>query len=98
MGRNLKQIGIIRLYQKNEIVDATPVRGYNFFMDIKEIRMQTNMSQQKFADYFGIPKHSLQNWEYGVTKPPAYVINMIERILTLEKCINTLKPEKTDKG
>lgn len=62
-------------------------------MGIREIRKQTNMTQQKFADYFGIPIHSLQNWEYGVTKPPAYIVSMINRILSLEEYIRNIKPQ-----
>ena len=53
--------------------------------DIKELRKQLNMSQGQFAEYFGIPKHTLQQWEQGLRTPPAYVFSMMKRILELEK-------------
>lgn len=54
-------------------------------MTIKEMRTATGMSQAKFSAYFGVPTHTLQCWEQGVRKPPAYVAAMMERILRLEK-------------
>ncbi len=39
------------------------------------------MTQTEFGNLFGIPMHTIQNWEYGERKAPDYVINMIEEIL-----------------
>jgi DNA-binding transcriptional regulator YiaG len=52
--------------------------------EIRELRKQYNMPQSQFADYFGIPKHTLQQWEQGLRQPPAYVFSMMKRILELE--------------
>lgn len=30
---------------------------------IKELRTAAGMTQQAFADYFGIPKRTIENWE-----------------------------------
>lgn len=53
-------------------------------MTVREIRYQLGWSQRKFAEYFGIPVVNVQHWEQGVAKPPAYVVQMLERIVKLE--------------
>lgn len=30
---------------------------------VKSLRKASGLSQQKFADYFGIPKRTIENWE-----------------------------------
>ena len=48
---------------------------------IKELRNTTNMSQNKFASYLGIPVANIQHWEQGVTNPPNYLISLISRVM-----------------
>lgn len=55
---------------------------------IKELRMQTGMSRQQFADYLGIPRGTIRNWEQGVSKPADYFINLIEKLLIYETIIH----------
>ena len=50
-------------------------------MSIKDMRLQTGLSQSKFAKLLDIPVANIQKWEQGVCNPPEYVIGMIERIL-----------------
>ncbi|MCR5250076.1 MAG: helix-turn-helix domain-containing protein [Lachnospiraceae bacterium] len=57
-------------------------------MTIKEMRTKLHMSQQKFGDYFNIPLRTIQRWEYGKSVPPAYTVEMIQKILVLEGKIN----------
>ena len=61
-------------------------------MTFKEIREKTGLGQKEFADYFGIPRRSYQNWEFYESgnnsqgrKPPEYIKEMILRILDLEE-------------
>ncbi len=51
---------------------------------VKDLRLQTGMTQAKFAAHFHMPVTSISAWEQGVRKPPEYVILMMERILRLE--------------
>ncbi|MDY4771502.1 MAG: helix-turn-helix domain-containing protein [Lachnospiraceae bacterium] len=53
-------------------------------MTVKEIRIQTGMSQKEFAEYFEIPLRTLQEWEQERRTPPDYVLGMIQKILKLE--------------
>jgi Predicted transcriptional regulator len=54
-------------------------------MTIQELRKSTAMSQSKFSAYFGIPTATLQDWEHKRRTPPPYIIDMMKRILELEK-------------
>lgn len=44
--------------------------------DIKAIRERLDMTQQEFADLFGVNVHTLRNWEQGRRRPegPARVL------------------------
>ena len=54
-------------------------------MNIKEIRLATNMSQKAFADYFNIPVRTLQDWEAGKRTPPVYVVELIKYKIEKER-------------
>jgi len=59
---------------------------------VKEIRADLGMTQQKFSDYFGIPKRTIQDWERGLRTPPTYVI----RLLNLAAAVYRQDPRATD--
>lgn len=52
---------------------------------IKDIRASTHLSQAGFAERYNIPKRTIENWESGVSVPPAYVIEFIEYRIKNEK-------------
>ena len=59
-------------------------------MTIKELREQSGMSQAEFAEYFNIPKRTIQNWEWeGVNKQgrkcPEYLLKLMKYKLDNEK-------------
>ena len=54
-------------------------------MDIKKLRARVRMSQRQFAEYFNIPKRTIENWEGGQRKPPPYVVELIEYKIRKEK-------------
>lgn len=51
---------------------------------MKEFRQSTGLSQSKFAEYFGLPLRTLQEWEQGRHNPPPYVLDLLKRIWKLE--------------
>lgn len=53
-------------------------------MTILDMRRKLNWSQSKFAKYFDIPVHTLQNWEQGLRNPPDYVVKLIKRVLVAD--------------
>ena len=46
-------------------------------MTIKEIRAAVGMTQQEFADYFGISKRTVESWEGGKRNIMDYVLDLI---------------------
>lgn len=52
-------------------------------MTIKDLRARTGLTQREFAEHFGIPRRTIENWEAGVNQPPQYVISLLE--IAIEK-------------
>lgn len=61
-------------------------------MSIKQLREQTGLSQQKFGNFLGIPKRTIEDWEQGLRTPPAYVVELIEYKLRKEGVIADNRP------
>ena len=56
-------------------------------MTIKELRTASGMTQQAFAEYFGMSKRNVENWEGGKNTPPEWVLKLIEYKLRNEGLI-----------
>lgn len=53
-------------------------------MTIKEIRGLTGLSQARFGAKYNIPTHTIEVWEMGIRKPPAYVLELLERCVVAD--------------
>lgn len=53
-------------------------------IEIQKLRIKTGLSQSKFAEKFGIPKATLQDWEHK-RRNPRYIVNLINEILEKEE-------------
>ena len=57
-------------------------------MNIKEARQAAGLSQAKMSTLFEIPKRTIESWESGERKPPAYVERLIvEKLRQMKKSI-----------
>lgn len=56
-------------------------------MTIKELRTACGMTQQAFADYFGMSKRNVENWESEKSSPLDWVLDLIEYKLRKEGLI-----------
>ena len=56
-------------------------------MNIRDLRTLSGMTQQAFADYFGISKRAVESWEGGQRKCPEYLLQLMEYKLRNEKII-----------
>lgn len=54
-------------------------------MTFKELREQSGMSRTRFAEYFGIPYRTIQNWELELRECPEYLLDLMEYKLNSEK-------------
>lgn len=46
-------------------------------MTVLEMRKATGMTQKAFAEYFGIPKRNIEDWENGRAECKPYLINLM---------------------
>ena len=60
-------------------------------MTIKKLREAAKMTQKQFADYFFIPKRTIENWEGGANSCPEYLKRLIEYKLIKEGFIEEEK-------
>jgi DNA-binding transcriptional regulator YiaG len=56
-------------------------------MTIKDLRTASGMTQKAFAEYFGIPKRTVENWEGGQRECPSYLLSLIAYKLEKEGLI-----------
>ena len=56
-------------------------------MTFKELREQSGMTRTQFAEYFGIPYRTVQDWELDNRKCPDYLLKLMEYRLKNEGLI-----------
>lgn len=56
-------------------------------MTFKELRQASGMTQKEFAEYFHIPKRSIENWDGGTAKVSEYWLELMEYKLKKENII-----------
>ena len=63
--------------------------------ELLELRKKTGMNRREFCEYFGIPYRTVQDWELGSRKMPAYLLSLMQfKVDTL----NVHKDKKTKKA
>ncbi len=50
-------------------------------MDIKEMRIKLNLSQEALAHILGVSYHTISRWERGLSKPSPMALKNIKAIL-----------------
>lgn len=63
---------------------------------IRSIREALQLSQSQLAEKFNIPVSSIQSWEHGLRRPPAYVPEMMIRISQLESELAMIQRPEED--
>jgi putative transcriptional regulator len=58
-------------------------------VDVKELRDELSMSQQEFADAYGIPLRTVQSWEQGARHPDATARAYLQTISSLPKQVRS---------
>lgn len=51
------------------------------------LREETGMNRKKFAEYFGIPYRTMQDWELGKRRTPEYLLRLMEYKIHTEKLL-----------
>ena len=47
-------------------------------MTIKDLRKATGMTQKAFAEYFGIPKRTIEDWEGNKARCSQYLLDLMQ--------------------
>lgn len=63
---------------------------------LKKAIEDTGMTQKAFAEYFGIPVRTLQDWLAGKRKMPDYLLRLMIYKLEIEKKVEGLSEELED--
>lgn len=56
--------------------------------ELIKLRTKTGMNRREFADYFGIPYRTMQDWELGNRKMPDYLLRLMEYKIEMEALIS----------
>ena len=77
--------------------EATGVRETKVWVvDVKDIRRELDMSQQEFAEAYGIPLRTVQSWEQGARYPDATARSYLRTIASMPKQVRSaLQKQKT---
>ena len=60
---------------------------------LEAAREQSGMTQKEFANYFGIPYRTVQDWFAGRRQMPEYVLRLIIYKLEMEKKVKGISKE-----
>ena len=63
-------------------------------MTFKEFRKLSGMTQKAFAEYFGIPKRTVEDWDRGARKCPEYLLDLMRYKLEHEGIIESESNQK----
>lgn len=74
-------------YMKGEVTGLRVTKVW--VIDIKELRDELAMSQQEFADAYGIPLRTVQSWEQGVRHPDATARSYLRTIASMPKQVRS---------
>ncbi len=61
-----------------------------------ELRSNTGMNRREFAEYFGIPYRTVQEWELGNRKMPEYLLRLMVYKIQIENENGTLEIQKNE--
>lgn len=56
-------------------------------LTVKTLREASGMTQKAFAEYFGVPYRTVQDWNAGISKCPAYLLDLMRYKLESEGII-----------
>lgn len=57
---------------------------------IKKMREEMQLSRKAFAEHFGIPLRTMEDWEAGRRKPPEYLPRLMEYQIAYENIMKEM--------
>lgn len=62
----------------------------------RQIREMTGLSRVEFSRRYNIPLRTLENWDAGKSEPPAYVLDLLEKVIEPQEVRDYLIMWQTD--
>ena len=56
---------------------------------LMEMRKRTGMNRREFAEYFGIPYRTVQDWELGNRQMPEYLFRLMDYKIRVELLVDS---------
>lgn len=63
---------------------------------IRGLRAETGLNRKQFAEHFGIPLRTVEEWEAGRRKPPEYIPRLIKYQIMYEQEFGEKNKKKHD--
>ena len=60
---------------------------------IKRIRISAGLTQKEFSSIYQIPVRTVQNWEAGKRRPPAYIVYILQRLVDYDAQMGILQKD-----
>ncbi len=60
-----------------------------------ELKEETGWNWKEFSEYFEIPYRTVQDWEHGKRRMPAYLLRLMEYKIRMEKMMEEKSDENT---
>ncbi|MDK6688290.1 helix-turn-helix transcriptional regulator [Aerococcus urinae] len=57
---------------------------------IKKVREQAGLTQDEFADWFGVTQVTISNWESGHSSPKGYNLRLVEQFIRSPEIFKSL--------
>lgn len=67
--------------QRNKIDEEFKEACLSLHVDVKGLRLKTGMNRREFADYFGIPYRTVEDWENKKSTCATYLFKLMEKEL-----------------
>lgn len=64
--------------------------------ELIEMRKETGLNRKEFAEYFGIPYRTVQDWELGNRQMPEYLFRLMEYKIRIENLAKKWKDYSVD--
>ena len=61
--------------------------------ELIKLKVSTGLSWNKFADYFGIPLRTMQDWYMGKRRIPEYLLRLMIYKIEMERTITSGQEE-----
>ena len=79
-------------------MDARKTKIETQIQELKKLRTKTGLNRKQFADFFGIPLRTMEDWEAGKRKMPDYLLHLMTYKIQTEYLYTKYRHEKYNKS